>query len=89
MFVEERDQLKQEEMERCVSPDSGDDEDSRGDQEEGEGREEGNQVEEEAEGEEGERREMKPTVIIIARSHPGDSNTSFIAQGERDKKKKT
>ena len=26
----------------------------------------------------------KPTIIVIARSHPGDSNTSYIVQGKLD-----
>ncbi len=36
---------------------------------------------EEDEEEEEEEEEVKPTVIVIARSHPGDANTSFVAQG--------
>ncbi len=28
--------------------------------------------------------EQKPSVVILARSHPGDANTSFVAQGNNE-----
>ncbi len=34
--------------------------------------------------EEDDEEEQKPSVVILARSHPGDANTSFVAQGDNE-----
>ncbi len=66
--------------ERCVSPDSGDDDDNEEEEDEaGEEDVHGGGDPDHATGE-GDP-PTKPTVIVIARSHPGDSATSFVSQG--------
>ncbi len=42
-----------------------------------------NEEEEEAEEEE-EEQKKPPIVVVLARAHPGDSNTTYIAQGNKN-----